>query len=248
MWRATDEEVTAAVALPSVDLRSEAPEVWDQKRLPSCSAHAVAAAVEMARTRQFLSDFRPARLFIHYYACRATARGTGGATGWFGVPLRNAIKAAHTYGAPPEPLWPYRVTRSLIAPSKRARDAALPQRVVYTSVKDNDVGQVRASLAEHVPVAFSFLPSPAYEALAKRSGNVVPEELLVPKPGAVPSELKRHANLIVGFDNERGAFLARNSWGARFGDRGHCWIAYEYLAERRLANDFWRVERVGPAE
>jgi hypothetical protein len=38
-----------------------------------------------------------------------------------------------------------------------------------------------------------------------------------------------HSVLLVGYDDSRGAFLARNSWGTDWGNGGHCWIAYETL-------------------
>src|SRR4051794_11919093 len=51
----------------SVDLRAGCPKtVYDQGRLGSCTANAIAAAYEYGLIRQQLADFTPSRLFIYY--------------------------------------------------------------------------------------------------------------------------------------------------------------------------------------
>jgi hypothetical protein len=35
-----------------------------------------------------------------------------------------------------------------------------------------------------------------------------------------------HAVALVGYDDNRGAFKLRNSWGRRYGDNGYAWISY----------------------
>src|SRR2546428_10364035 len=54
-------------ALPSsTDLRRKCPPVYNQGALGSCTANAIARAVEFDRMKQKLSDFVPSRLFIYY--------------------------------------------------------------------------------------------------------------------------------------------------------------------------------------
>lgn len=55
-------------ALPSsVDLRSQCPPVYDQGSLGSCTANAIAGAVEFTRLKERLTpSFTPSRLFIYY--------------------------------------------------------------------------------------------------------------------------------------------------------------------------------------
>src|SRR5215470_18313882 len=53
--------------LPSkVDLRRHCPKVYNQGQIGSCTANAIAAAIEFDRKKQKLSDFVPSRLFIYY--------------------------------------------------------------------------------------------------------------------------------------------------------------------------------------
>src|ERR1700753_926409 len=57
-----------AGALPaSVDLRSVCPAIYDQGDLGSCTANAIAGAVEFNQRKQQLAQpFTPSRLFIYY--------------------------------------------------------------------------------------------------------------------------------------------------------------------------------------
>ena len=51
----------------SVDLRGGCPSIYDQGALSSCTANAIAAAVEFDQRKQNLAQpFTPSRLFIYY--------------------------------------------------------------------------------------------------------------------------------------------------------------------------------------
>lgn len=49
-----------------VDLRKQCPQVYNHRQIGSCTANAIAAAIEYDRKKQKLSDFIPSRLFIYY--------------------------------------------------------------------------------------------------------------------------------------------------------------------------------------
>src|SRR5216684_6713658 len=54
-------------ALPAhVDLTQGCPPVYDQGELGSCTANAIAAAVEFDRRKEGIQDWVPSRLFIYY--------------------------------------------------------------------------------------------------------------------------------------------------------------------------------------
>src|SRR5690349_21226776 len=56
-----------SIALPaSVDLRPHCAPVMDQGQLGSCTANAIAAALEFDQIKQKLPEARPSRLFIYY--------------------------------------------------------------------------------------------------------------------------------------------------------------------------------------
>jgi C1A family cysteine protease len=42
-----------------------------------------------------------------------------------------------------------------------------------------------------------------------------------PSPAALKGQAVEHAVVVVGYDNQAGFWLVRNSWGARWGDGGY---------------------------
>ncbi len=86
-----------------VDLRSQCPEVYDQEQIGSCTANAIAAAIEFDMMKQGIEVFRPSRLFI-YYNERAM-EGTIGSDA--GAQIRDGIKSVASQGDCPESEWPY---------------------------------------------------------------------------------------------------------------------------------------------
>src|ERR1700690_993705 len=57
---------TAAILPPKADLRPTCPPVYDQGQLGSCTANAIAGAIEFAQKKEKLPEFTPSRLFIYY--------------------------------------------------------------------------------------------------------------------------------------------------------------------------------------
>ncbi|HKF79169.1 MAG TPA: peptidase, partial [Candidatus Dormibacteraeota bacterium] len=52
---------------PSVDLRAQCPPVYDQGQIGSCTANAIAGAIQFDRLKNAEQpDFVPSRLFIYY--------------------------------------------------------------------------------------------------------------------------------------------------------------------------------------
>src|SRR5271165_5268737 len=92
------------VKLPNqVDLRIFCPPVYDQGQLGSCTANAVAAALDFERYKQKENFITPSRLFIYYNERKDdhTVGSDSGAT------IRESVKAVAKYGACPEVEWPY---------------------------------------------------------------------------------------------------------------------------------------------
>ncbi len=98
-------QVTAALP-PSVDLTSACPPVYNQENLGSCTANAIAAALEFDQMKQNESPiFVPSRLFI-YYNERVIENDV---TCDNGAQIRDGMKSVVNQGACPEDMWPYNV-------------------------------------------------------------------------------------------------------------------------------------------
>ena len=50
--------------------------------------------------------------------------------------------------------------------------------------------------------------------------------------------------MAVGYGRPGREFLVHNSWSARWGIDGYCWIPYDYLTDPHLASDFWAIRAI----
>src|SRR5271163_2558726 len=102
---------------PSKDLRPECPKtVYDQLTLGSCTANAIAGALEFEQIKQSLTIFIPSRLFIYYN--ERVMEGTVGTDS--GAQIRDGIKSVGTIGSPPETDWPYNIEEFAAKPPTKA--------------------------------------------------------------------------------------------------------------------------------
>ena len=220
---------------PRVDLRDGCPAVYDQGELGSCTAHAIAGAVEFAMRRQGLADaFTPSRLFIYYN--ERVIEGTVDEDS--GAMLRYGIKSVARLGAPHERLWPYEIGRFRTRPTPPVyRDGLLHQALLYRRVA-HVANQLKGCLAAGFPFVFGFAVYESFESDAvRRTGRV-------PMPAPREALLGGHAVLAVGYDDAAGAFIVRNSWGASWGDNGYCTMPYAYVCDPNLSDDFWTITLV----
>jgi C1A family cysteine protease len=220
---------------PRADLRRRCPPVYNQGQLGSCTANAIAGAIEFDQMKQRLPAFVPSRLFIYYNerVIEHTVRSDSGAQ------LRDGIKTVASVGACPEPEWPYNIAKFATKPPQRAyRDAQLDRAVSYQSIVQ-DLNQMKGCLASGYPFVFGFTVYQSFETPAvARSGHA-------PMPGWGERPIGGHAVMAVGYDDAAQWFLVRNSWGKAWGMSGYFTLQYSYLIQPGLASDFWTIRLVG---
>jgi C1A family cysteine protease len=225
--------VTAGLLPLSVDLRDKCPPVYDQAQLGSCTANAIAAALEFDAAKQGLTITTPSRLFI-YYNERAI-EGTIGSDS--GAQIRDGIKSVAQWGDCPESEWPYVVSQFATQPPQSCYDdAAKHLALVYESI-EQDVTAMRSCLAAGFPFVFGFTVYASFESdYVARTGHVsMPHWFERPVGG--------HAVMAVGYDDAASSFIVRNSWGPDWGDHGYFYFPYAY-ATSNLADDFWTIRTV----
>jgi C1A family cysteine protease len=217
-----------------VDLRSECPPLYDQGQLGSCTANAIAGAIEFDQRKQSSTEFVPSRLFIYYN--ERIIEGTVSQDS--GAQIRDGMKSVATLGAPPEVDWPYDITKFAQLPPKAAFDDA-KQDVVssYARVAQN-LTQMQGCLATSYPFVFGFTVYESFES------DTVSQTGIVPMPAQGETVLGGHAVVAVGYDDSRRVFIVRNSWGPTWGAKGYCFMPYEYLLTPSLSSDFWTVRSV----
>jgi len=216
------------------DLRSRCPPAYDQKGLNSCSANAIAAAVEfdLMRERGERVIF-PSRLFLYYNArqIEGTVRSN------VGVSIRDAIKSVARQGDCPESLWPYIEHKFRTRPPQRCYNRALRYRAVEYQRIHRSLDDFRSCLAGGSPFVFGFLAHRNFHEVVRKTGR-----LEMPLPGE--RLLGQHAVMAVVYEDPERRLIVRNSWGPRFGRRGYFTMPYEYLLNEDLSDDFWTIRIV----
>lgn len=189
----------------------------------------------------------PSNKFVHvsrlfgYYATRllqGTTDFDSGAT------IRNTIKAAANYGVVNEALYPYVPSQFAANPPQSIWDTAAKYRVTsYHALADGDLNSMKSALASGYLIGFGF---DVYSAFLS---SAVAKSGLLCRPTKTETLQGGHAVCLAGYDDSkvmpdgsRGAFLVRNSWGAKWGQAGYFWMAYNYVADTNLCSDFWIVQ------
>jgi C1A family cysteine protease len=231
---------------PSIDLRSQCPAVYDQGRIGSCTANAIAAALEFDMIKQGIPAFTPSRLFIYYN--ERVIEGTVGSDA--GAYIRDGIKSVASQGDCPESQWPYDGTtanpdgvfpvghKAATPPSAACYAEAIKHEALKYQSVDQNLADQKGCLASGYPFVFGFTVYDNFETNdVARTGNV-------PLPSGADRPIGGHAVLAVGYDDEDHLFICRNSWGNTWGDAGYFYMPYSYLLDNNLASDFWTISLV----
>jgi C1A family cysteine protease len=228
--------VAATAVLPaSADLRPQCPPVYDQGQLGSCTANAIAGAIQFDRLKQQLAQvFVPSRLFI-YYNERATEHTVDSDSG---AQIRDGIKSVAKLGDCPETEWPYTIARFKTKPSPECYADALRYRVVSYQRLTPVLSQLKGCLASGYPFVFGFTVYESFESpQVARTGHAS-------LPGSSERAIGGHAVVGVGYQDAKQWFIVRNSWGGGWGLKGYFTLPYAYLTDENLASDFWTIRVV----
>jgi C1A family cysteine protease len=226
----------------TVDLSGKLPPAYDQGQLNSCSANAIAGAVQFARrAHNKPGDFIPSRLFI-YYQERKTEQTLSTD---FGARLRDGISAVAKLGVCPETDWPYDgiagdPTTGVFPPNagaiKTPTAAQMGTAARYAAISYRPLAQnqktLESCLASGYPFVFGFTVFT----------NLTDTTTYLRVPGAGDTITPEgHAVLAVGYDQARRVFRIRNSWGPADNDHGHFDMDYDYVLNADLCSDFWVI-------
>jgi len=212
----------------SCDLSDKFPEAYDQGRVGSCSANAIAGAIHYNIGRLSAT---PSRLFI-YYNERA-ANGEVNVDN--GSSLLTGLLATKLNAWVPEPVWTYEPANHLFAkPPDDLYALAKNYKVSgYAELETPDA--IKASIAAGSPVIIGMEVFESMESTAMAKSGVLPMP--------APNERSEggHAVLIVGYDDNSGMFKVRNSWGTAWGQDGYFLMPYDYANNPDYVWEYWTI-------
>ena len=216
-----------------VDLRSFCTPIEDQGNLGSCTGQAIASAIELLNNRN--KAYRDiSRLFIYYYE-RLLMNTINIDSGAF---IRDGIKVCYRYGAALESLWPYDIKKFKLRPAQNAIIDAQRRKITrYERVGDH-AGCLDA-ITNGFPVIIGFDVYSSFESL-----EVIQKGIMTYPNVRRERKLGGHAVLLVGYDKLKQVYIARNSWGANWGDRGYFYMPFQVIQNNTMSGDFWVIKSV----
>jgi C1A family cysteine protease len=218
-----------------VDLRSTFPVVYNQDKLGSCTANAIAAAYEYDEIKQNEKDvFIPSRLFIYYNERKME----GSVDTDSGAEIRDGFRSIRVDGVCSEDMWKYDITKFNECPTQECYDDAKNHKSIEYKRVVQSQEQLKQCLIEGFPFVFGFNVYSSFETQEVAETGIMP----IPKKGE--ELLGGHAVCAVGFDDNKRVFIVRNSWGDSWGDKGYFYMPYAFITNTSQCSDFWTVRKI----
>jgi len=253
-------EFDVPAVLPSnADLRHTAtpyPPVINQKDVPSCTADAAVAAMELTSRRQKVFPLWSLSS-VYLYFMLLTLNGSAvqdaipgqvdGRLKQTGVSVVDAIKQLEKGVAPIE-YWgaekAWNVTPSVVAQDKARQYRAAPGKCVRLK---QSIEQLKTVLAGGFSILFSFAVTEQGDKWMRSDTRQRESNFLFPANwGQAEVSLIKYAHsvVLIGYDDRARHFLTRNSWGSEWANEGHFFMDFDAVIEPFWCRDFYAVLEV----
>jgi C1A family cysteine protease len=236
----------AVADLPGrIDLREkyQMPAVYDQLKLGSCTANALAFAYQFDEIKQNTGQenvFMPSRLFIYYNERKMEGSVDSDA----GAAIGDGVTSINIDGVCDEKMWPYDIEKFAVAPPSQTYIEGKKCHSIAQKKLVQNLSELKTAINNDFVIIFGFNVYSSFESdeVAKTGMMLIP---------AVDEKLLGgHAVAIVGYDDEllikdkKGAFIVRNSWSDAWGDKGYFYMPYDFAVDPSMASDFWAINQI----
>lgn len=232
-WQFSASPMAAQQVSSDPDLTRFFKPISNQYSIGSCVANATADAFEAQIAQR--NNINPeqvadiSRLFIYWNARNLETPPDYEDNG---TRIRLAFDCMARYGAAPETIWPYDISKVNVRPSILSYREAIKYRISafyrISSTGDLRVLHMKQALCAGNPVVFGTKLANSF--------RYVKDETVLQKPTS--GFIGAHAMVVVGWSEEKQAFKVRNSWGEEWGFGGYCWMHKDYL-KADITRDIW---------
>jgi C1A family cysteine protease len=239
-----DPAVPNSEVLPtSVDNKKWCSAIQEQLSLGSCTAQASVSMMEYMQKKTNNGKYQDgSRLFVYWQTRKYMGEQYVPVDS--GAYNRLTMKTIAKYGIPEEVNWKYNIADFAKKPPQEVYDDAESNLALKYFRLDSDytygetyTNRIKTFLYNGYA---AFIGFPAYDVIYK----VTRTQPVMQFPTTNNKLLGGHAVMLCGYNDEinynmgKGCFLAQNSWGTSYGDRGFFWIPYKYFNDA-LAIDTW---------
>ena len=215
-----------------VDLRPYQTDVKNQENLGSCTVFSVLANYEfIMRKFGHVPNADLSELFVYYNVLTKQDNERPPLNPDTGTSYVQVIGSVEAFGACLDRVWHYDPNKLNQEPLPVAYVDASKRKILQAHNVAGGLNGLKATLATGVNVDISFpVLSDWYYARPR------PAKLY-----AGGTEVGGHAVTAVGYDDDAGVIIFKNSWSKNEGDEGYFYLPYSY---NRYLNDQWVITQV----
>jgi C1A family cysteine protease len=207
--------------------RDQLGDARNQKSCGSCWAFATIGVIEgMQRVVNGQSLDLSEQSLLN---CVTPVDSSGNCSGHY---LHSAFEFLQSSNVPPESSAPYQAKVGSCGSANKGTYGLKNWDFVGADYTKPTVTEIKQALIAHGPIAASVRVTEAFQAY---SGGIFNEN---------DTGSTNHAIMLVGWDDTRGAWHLRNSWGTNWGEDGYMWIKYGSNSVGR--NGIWADIPVSP--
>jgi C1A family cysteine protease len=207
----------------SVDLRSAFTNIKDQGTIGACTVFAISSIYEFILKKSKSNDPDLSERFVYY-----NVRKDKGSLDDSGSNYLEVINSITENGICEENFCKYENDNIDTPPSDIAIQNAKTHKIQTAKnvcIKHTDF---LSALSEGYPIAISLK---LFDSFGDCNGGFIQR----PSDEEIKNgQCQSHAMVICGYSEKNKVYIVRNSWGNEFGDKGYCYIPFNYIEDENL--------------